>query len=428
MDMGGHSANLQYLTKRYPHAKVLRWTTHLNCMRKAATLSRTRKFWLIGTCCDYGDFDFHWEPVPWESYQIHCWPSGNQKLGDTFLVPTDNFKQQNPERIDLYQDINWKWKGVKRLHPQTITYKGDDLISAVKTSIETPYALVTDTSAISLYDPQLWKDPCIVNLNTSKSISLVPRQATSQITTQIYDYPHLKDFTVYPTHPLDVVFIDNGEVNAEENYEHLSQILAKKNNKLHRITGVQGRVAAYQAAAKVSSTPWFLSVFAKLKVDKDFDFMWQPDYWQGPKHYIFHALNPINGLEYGHMAMIAYNKKLVLSNTAPGLDFTLDQAHEVVPMLSGVANYADDKFMAWRSAFREVLKLKNSISERADVETEYRLKVWLTRGDTEQGKWSMIGAEDAVNYYDKVVGDFDKIKLSYDWGWLTEYFNSLHVQ
>jgi len=426
MDMGGHSSNLQYLTERYPHAKVLRWTTHLNAMRKAADQSRTRKFWLIATCCDYTNFDFDWEPAPWESYQIHCWSSGQQKLGDTFLVPTDNFKQQNPERIDLYQDINWQLNGVKRLHPQYIKYVGDDLVSAIKTSIETPYALVTDTPAVTQYDPQLWKDPCVVSLNKSRSISLIPRQATSQITTQIYDYDHLQDYFAYPSRPLDVVFIDNGEVNADENYEHLSQILAKNSNNLHRITGVQGRIHAYQAAAKVSSTPWFFSVFAKLKIDENFDFWWQPDYWQQPKHYIFHAKNPINGLEYGHMAMIAYNKKLVLSNTGPGLDFTLDQAHEVVPILSGVANYADDKFMAWRSAFREVLKLQNHLQTRADIETEYRLRVWQTKGSGTNGEWSKQGAKDAVVYYERVKGDFDKLKLSYDWEWLSEYFTSLH--
>lgn len=425
--MGGHSANLQYLTERYPHAKVLRWTTHLNCMRKAAEQSRTRSFWLIGTCCDYTDFDFLWEPVPWESYQIHCWSSGNQKFGDTFLVPTDDFKQQNPKSIDLYQDINWQRQGIKRLHPQYIKYEGDDLVSAVKTLIKTPYALVTDTPAVTQYDPQLWKDPCIVSLNHSKSISLVPRQATSQITTQIYDYAYLEEYPVYPSLPLDVVFIDNGEVNADENYEHLSHILAKKNNKLHRVTNVKGRVAAYQAAAKVSSTSWFFSVFAKLKIDENFDFMWQPDYWQQPKHYIFHAKNPINGLEYGHMAMIAYNKKLVLSNTAEGLDFTLDQAHEVVPLLSGVANYADDPIMAWRSSFREVVKLKWMLEQKADIEAEYRLKVWLTRGEGEKGEWSKQGAQNAVEYYESVDGDFEKLKLSYDWEWLTSYYTALHA-
>jgi hypothetical protein len=242
----------------------------------------------------------------------------------------------------------------------------------------------------------------------------------------MYDYPHLATDIVLPDTPLDVVFIENGEVNAEENYLHLEQILKEKSNKLHRVTNVKGRVAAYQAAAKVSSTPWFFSVFAKLKIDENFDWSWQPDYWQGPKHYIFHARNPINGLEYGHMAMIAYNKNLVLSNTAEGLDFTLDQAHEVVPILSGVANYADDEFMAWRSAFREVIKLKRMSDLSADIETEYRLKVWLTRGDGIKGEWSKQGALDASYYYDEVRGDFDKLKLSYDWAWLNDRYNYLH--
>jgi len=124
--------------------------------------------------------------------------------------------------------------------------------------------------------------------------------------------------------------------------------------------------------------------------------------------------------------MIAYNKNLVLSNTAEGLDFTLDQAHEVVPILSGVANYADDEFMAWRSAFREVIKLKRMIDLSADIETEYRLKIWLTRGDGVKGEWSKQGALDASYYYDEVRGDFDKLKLSYDWAWLNDRYNYLH--
>jgi len=124
--------------------------------------------------------------------------------------------------------------------------------------------------------------------------------------------------------------------------------------------------------------------------------------------------------------MIAYNRKLVLSNTAPGLDFTLDQLHEVVPMLSGVANYADDEFMAWRSAFREVIKLKHSLEQQPDVETEYRLRTWMWKGEGTKGDWSMRGAMDAYRYYNEVDGDFDQLKLSYDWVWLNSKFQSLH--
>ena len=189
-------------------------------------------------------------------------------------------------------------------------------------------------------------------------------------------------------------------------------------NRIHRSSGINGRVAAYHAAAKKSTTPWFFAVFAKLHVKEDFDWSWQPDRLQEPKHYIFHAFNPNNGLTYGHQAMIAYNKKLVLSNPGQGLDFTLDSVHEVVPILSGTAEYTHTKWSAWRTAFRECIKLRG----QSDVESQYRLNKWLTVAMGQpNGQWSIWGAEDAVAYYESVKGDFDELKKSYDWAWLSSY-------
>jgi hypothetical protein len=116
--------------------------------------------------------------------------------------------------------------------------------------------------------------------------------------------------------------------------------------------------------------------------------------------------------------MIAYNRTLVLGNTGQGLDFTLDSAHEVVPILSGTAEYCDSKWSAWRTAFREVLKLKCN----TDVESEFRLNKWLTVAmGLPHGQYSIYGAEDAVEYYDSVAGDFDELKKSYEWSWLASY-------
>jgi hypothetical protein len=214
------------------------------------------------------------------------------------------------------------------------------------------------------------------------------------------------------------VFIDNGEPNAEQNWAFLNITTTNNNNRIHRSSGVNGRVAAYQSAAKLSTTPWFFAVFAKLKVNGTFDWSWQPDRLQEPKHYIFHAKNTINGLEYGHQAMIAYNKQLVLTNPGVGLDFTLDSAHEVVPILSGTAEYAHSPWMAWRTAFRECLKLKGN----TDIESQYRLDKWLkNHGALKNGEYSIYGAEDAVEYYDSVGGDFDQLRKSYDWAWLASY-------
>jgi hypothetical protein len=216
--------------------------------------------------------------------------------------------------------------------------------------------------------------------------------------------------------PLDIVFISNGEINADRHFEHLTSATCNLKNKLHRVDGVNGRVAAYHAAAQVSCTPWFFAVFAKLQVNKEFDWSWQPDRMQQAKHYIFHAENPLNGLVYGHQAMIAYNKKLVLENEGLGLDFTLDQPHEVVPILSGTAWYTDSPWMAWRTAFRECLKLKGN----TDVESGFRLYRWLESDDSD-GTWSMKGAQDAVEYYDAVNGDMAELRKSYDWAWLASY-------
>jgi hypothetical protein len=253
---------------------------------------------------------------------------------------------------------------------------------------------------------------------------LVPREAKNHLKKQLYDYPNIDKThrALGNDQPLDIVFIDNGEPNAEENYMHLKWAAERANSvKIHRSSGVNGRAAAYHAAARASTTDWFFAVFAKLKVNSDFDWLWQPDRMQQAKHYIFHAKNPVNGLEYGHQAMIAYNKRLVLANPGRGLDFTLDDEHEVVPVLSGTAEYAHSKWSAWRTAFRECLKLKG----QADVESKYRLNKWLNFDNTDQHivneDWSRWGAEDAVAYYEEVDGDFDALKKSYEWSWLASY-------
>jgi hypothetical protein len=152
-----------------------------------------------------------------------------------------------------------------------------------------------------------------------------------------------------------------------------------------------------------------------------------PDYFQEPKHYIFNSRNIVNGLEYGHQGVIAYNKRLVLENNTPGIDFTLSQPHESVPILSGIAHYNQSPWMTWRTAFREVVKLKHFMATQPTLETEHRLRVWCDENSlkfVEFAEWSVRGALDAVAYYVEVRGDYEKLKLSFEWAWLEQRFNS----
>ena len=423
MDMGGHANNVNYLKQRLPHAYILKWTDHLSTIRRGSRNIKTRYFWVLSSCCDYSNFDLLWEPTPWQSHQIHCWPSNTQQFGDTFLIPTHHWNQQQESlsKLEDYRDVNFEHDAVPRLAWQTVRYSDDSVVDAMRSSFcDTPYVLFEHTSypTHTQADPWLWRERPVVALNANRSGSLVPRDAHGAVKDQIYDYQYLETQKLNSCRPLDIVFISNGESNADNNWQFLNRVTANRSNRLVRIDGVKGRAQSYRAALEASDTDWAFCVFAKLEVAANFDWSWQPDYWQQPKHYIFHARNPVNNLTYGHQAIIAYNKRLVMTNPAQGLDFTLEQPHEVVPILSGIARYNDSAWTCWRTAFRECLKLRHSLP---NVENEYRLRQWLAVGNGTNGEYSVWGAEDAMRYYDEVGGDFDALKKSYEWSWLASY-------
>jgi hypothetical protein len=381
--------------------------------------------WIVSSVCDYDTFDFSWHPEIWQSTMLHVFASDGEKFGDTFYMHVPSFRQRISqfELLDWY-DINFVGHNVPRRPLPVIQHVFDTHVKAVKTiDFVGPLAIYTtqELENNTIVPPVLlWREKTktIMPLSSGASVCVVPKAAVPIIKTQLYDYPNI-DRTqrhMFDDKPLDIVFIDNGEPNAEYNWLQLPHVSIP--NQIHRSTGVNGRVAAYHAAAQLSTTPWFFAVFAKLEVNDTFDWTWQPDRLQEPKHYIFHARNPANGLEYGHQAIIAYNRELVLNNPGVGLDFTLDSAHEVVPIVSGTAEYLHTPWMAWRTAFRECIKLQGS----NDVESKYRLDKWLNNhGDVKNGEWSIYGAQDAVEYWKSVNGDLTKLRKSYDWVWLASY-------
>jgi hypothetical protein len=185
--------------------------------------------------------------------------------------------------------------------------------------------------------------------------------------------------------------------------------------------GVTGREAAYKAAAAISDSHWFYAVFAKTQVLEDFKFDFLPDYFQQPKHYIFYSKNPVNGLEYGAMNINLYNKNLVLE-TVPGLDFTLSKLHTVIPVVASISRFNTDPWITWRSAFREAMKLQREVDLGAGVEIQHRLKIWCTQGQGQNAQYCIQGARDGVEYYKQVNGDYESLKLSFDWAWCEQYY------
>jgi len=396
------------------HTRYTRWNgTHLDTIRRCVNRARTEYVWIVADCCDYSDFDFTWQPVPWEADQIHCWASGNQQFGDTFLVPVKAFKKQEAELklLEWYEHINWhndpyipryKWPTVQSLDEQTSLYAWHKHVDA---DID--------------YEPSLWKKRNLHAFGKNGSVLLVPRDCKQHFLTQYYDYPYILRHTEQDVRekPQDIVFVSYDEINADLNYE----ILKKRFPRAKRVHGVEGMVPALKEACKISDTDHVFVVFAKTQLHEDFDFSFLPDRLKEPSHYLFHGLNMSNGLQYGTLGVTMYNCKLVLDATTWGVDFTTSFPVQVVPVISAYGYFAEDEYRAWRTAFRECVKLQSKcIDNQVDIETEYRLKVWTSHAEGPYSEWVLKGAQDGVEYADSG----DDLMNVLDWHWLRRYYDA----
>ena len=413
--------------------KVRFFDSYLDTIKRIVTRTDQEYVWVTSSLCDYKDFDFGWEPEPWQQDMLHVFPSNDQKFGDTFYVPVEKFKQQMDtlEILDWFDTVNFvQDQTVYKPYPMIHFYKGS-LIDAIKqTTFFEPYIGFkhVTTQGSELVTPNMWrkKDRVIHTFNNG-SACLVPKDAKPAIKSQIYDY----DYILYQNSdnivekPQDIVFISYDEKNMEENWE----IIKDRFPRTKRVHGVEGMENALAEAARQSDTDWVYCVFAKTRLHEDFEFDFIPDYGQGDKHYIFNCLNTMNGLNYGHMGIILYNKNLVLSNydfEKFGLDYTLSFKHESVNQTSCYGVFNTSPFETWRAAFRECLKLRKMLDESPDIDTEYRLGVWTTKAQGDYAEYCINGANDGVKYYLDNKNNWEALKKSFRWDWLREYFDSLY--
>ena len=401
--------------------------SYLTVLKSVINDVRTEYFWFFANFMDLKTMDLDYLPEQHEKAQIHVWYNthplgGTNKEGNVFLIPTRELKQQINDLKFLrdFKDINY--------HPHNNLFQ--NWISKTAFKLKDPYEAYhsggpnyykwlhnkdIDPKIIPNFFPSFWEDVKLYSWGKTKDIMLVPHQDNIK---QFYDVERAVHFDLeYEVSPMDIVFISYDEPSAEKRFNELKA----KHPRAKWCKGVGGQTLAYITAASMSDTDYFFAVFPKLEIVDSFQFDFQPDRMKNPCHYIFNCKNPVNGLEYGHGAVLLYNKKLVLQTTKPGLDFTLSAPHDWVPILSAINHYNETPWLAWRTAFREVIKL---CQNKPTVENRYRLVKWTTVGETENGEWSLKGAKDAQQYYQTHGSDHKKLMLSYDFEWLKKYYES----
>ena len=391
---------------------------------------KTEHFWFFSNFVDiknFGGIDLDFIPEQHEQEQIHVWytthPKGGlNKEGNVMLIPTAKFKEQMNELAFLrdFKDINYHAHATLFQRPIGRTnYQLKNPVKAYNAEKVFYKWMVNNDlreTALPNFYPSFWEDEKMYTWGKTKDIMLVPGDRDIK---QFYDIDRSVHFDLeYETKPMDIVFLSYDEPSAEAYWKALKE----KYPRAKRLQGVKGRTQAYHAAAAMSETAYFFAVFPTIEIDDEFDFTFQPDRLREACHYIFHCKNPVNGLEYGHRAVILYNKHLCLSTIHPSLDFTLSQPHTVVPQLCGTSHFNQTPEISWRVAFREVIKL---CEMKPTVESKFRLKKWCELG---KGNYALLvqqGALDAVEYYKEVNGDKRALMLSYELDWLQDKFKSI---
>jgi len=389
---------------------------------------QTEYFWFFANFINLKTADFlNYIPEQHEKDQVHVWyathpKTGLNKEGNVMLIPTKKFKQQMNELNFLrdYKDINYHEDPVLFQQPisrTTFTLKNPIGAYHNNTSFyKWMFNADVGEENIPNFYPSFWEDEKMYTWGDTKDIMLLPGNKKIK---QFYDIDRCVHFDLdYEARPMDIVFLSYDEPSAEKYWK----VLKEKYPRAKRIQGVKGRTKAYHAAAELSDTEYFFAVFPTIELDNDFDFSFQPDRMKDRCHYIFHAKNPVNGLEYGHRAVILYHKFLCLSTIHPSLDFTLSQPHTVIPKLCGVSHFNQTPEISWRVAFREVLKL---CEMKPTVESKHRLKKWCELGQGDYAELVQKGALDAVDYYEKFKTDKSALMLSYELDWLKEKFKSI---
>jgi len=418
-----HATNLQPLEDQ----GVRMFSNFFNFIKRCCNKTNADYFWVTASVCDYSSFDFTWHPDIGEEKFVHAWTTQDSQYGYTFFVPRQEFVKQSQtlQKLEWFEYIKYHSEvPVNQLPVNTFTLnKG--VADAIKNHTFTHHYewFIEDSvqdQSLPNFTPARWDEVNINCFGTHKQMLLVPREAKSFIIDQVYDYPaiimHQHEIL---TKPNDIIFISYDESMAEEKYKELKQNYPRTK----RVHGVKGQTQAYHKAAEISDTDYFFAVFPKLDIHVEFNFEYQPDRLHNPCHWIFNSYNPVNGLKYGHEGIILYNKKLVLETIDPGIDFTMSKPHDFVDIMSTTMIFNQEPWLAWRTAFREVVKLNYFNSQKFDRDTQERLHIWRTIAQGQNSKWVLQGAEDGQRFFESG----QDLKLSYNFEWLKNEFNKVSI-
>ena len=238
-----------------------------------------------------------------------------------------------------------------------------------------------------------------------------------------------------------IVFISYNEPEADKNWADLKNRFPSA----VRIHGVKGIHNAHKQAAERLDTylqsmlsitnnqtqqiknGHFWVVDGDSIISNDFNFEPPDEIWPNAV-YVYRAQNPVNGLSYGYGGIKLLPIKETANMELDNIDMTtaISKNFFVVDQVASITNFNTDPFNAWKSAFRECVKLSSKIiNGQIDAETEKRLDTWCnvyTDDTIPNVVWTLEGARDGRVYGANNKDNPKALKLINDFKWLQDQF------
>jgi len=434
--IGSINKNYYKIKEKIPTLKLV------NDFEIAQTQSLTKMFWCIfDDLCVLDEFDFSFIPELWDRQYIHVFK--NKDTYDGVILCPKNAEVSQKE-IDYRFFLN-----KKEIDIIASTPKPYDLFE-IDTYDEYQDALANSTTEMFWMSSRNIKvDTDVINeFYISHHNSIDRKQNHAFIHHEIdeflknglflcskhtpltkreveYRFPvNRKEWDIIASalKQYDVVFISYNEPNAEENYQNLLKKVPDA-KRVHDVTGIH---QAHIEAAKMCRTDMIWIVDGDAQIIEDFDFDYQVHRWEKDIVHVWRSQNPINGLEYGYggVKLFPRNMTINMDTTKPDMTTSISSKFKVVEQVSNITAFNTGPFEAWKSAFRECVKLASrTINRQQDDETESRLEIWKTVGaDKQYGEYAIKGAIQGHEYGIKYKDNADALRFINDFNWLQKKF------
>ena len=434
-----------------------------SAVNMARTITSTPMFWLFDI--EYtinSEFNMTWEPDPWDQKWVHVWPSNIAKTvmqslslwpSDEELNLEDDYTVNNMKIMDhdalllqsydlfLYSynqhdERTWqRYKHIVEKYPTAKMLFVDDIMKAVidaQAYSTTKLFWLLDIEAELQFDlswrPENWEQKWIYAWQSDngkvieQGLSLWPANVKYTTYDELKNIKFLDDVaTVY--RPYDVFFISFNEPNADKNFKKL----LKKVPYAKRVNGIVGIHNAHKHCAEQSTTEMFWTIDADTVLDTKFDLSYRPPIHDKQYLHLWYTKNPVNDLVYGYGAVKLWPRLAPLSHKGNWLDFTTSVGNiKIMQNVVASTEFNSSSYDAWRSGFREAVKLCYNIQLGDRDESVNRLLIWVNKAnDVKFAIDAKLGALYGLNYFIQSNGDVNALKAINDFDWLKTIYKTV---